>query len=101
MLADCKGHKFGVSCLAFSPNMKYLASVGYQHDGYLFLWDWKANNAVAANKTSDRIYSLSFTEDGTYFVTAGIRHIKFWYLDNAGNIKKTDKVGKNYPVTLS
>jgi WD40 repeat protein len=54
-VADFKGHKFGVSCLAFSPNMKHLASVGFQHDGYLTLWDWKTGSQVGGNKIATKV----------------------------------------------
>ena len=35
------GHKYGVACVAFSPNMKHIVSMGYQHDMVLNVWDWK------------------------------------------------------------
>ena len=36
---------------------------------------------IASNKVSSRVLSVSFSEDNSYFVTAGNRHVKFWYLD--------------------
>jgi hypothetical protein len=36
---------------------------------------------VAVNKVSSKVTAVSFSEDSSYFVTAGVRHIKFWYLD--------------------
>jgi len=43
---------------------------------------------VAANKVSSKVTAVSFSEDCSYFVTAGNRHVKFWYLDDS----KTSKV---------
>ena len=34
-------HKYGISCVAFSPNAKYVISVGFQHDNVINVWDWK------------------------------------------------------------
>ncbi len=30
---------------------------------------------------SSRVLAVSFSEDNSYFVTAGNRHVRFWYLD--------------------
>lgn len=36
---------------------------------------------IASNKVSSRVFAVSFSQDNSYFVTAGNRHVKFWYLD--------------------
>lgn len=46
------------------------------------------NVVVAANKVSSKVTAVSFSDDSSYFVTAGNRHVKFWYLDHT----KTSKV---------
>lgn len=46
------------------------------------------NVVVAANKVSSKVTAVSFSDDSSYFVTAGNRHVKFWYLDH----DKTSKV---------
>ncbi|KAM5146323.1 WD repeat-containing protein 62 isoform 2-T2 [Mantella aurantiaca] len=88
-VSELLGHKYGVSCVCFSPNMKYVVSVGYQHDMVVNVWDWKNSNVVAKNKVSSKVNALSFSEDSNYFVTAGHRHVKFWYLETS----KQSKVG--------
>lgn len=40
-MAEMLGHKYGVACVAFSPNMKHIVSMGYQHDMVVNVWDWK------------------------------------------------------------
>ena len=45
------------------------------------VWDWKSGLKVASNKVSTKVKAISFAENGTYFVTVGNRHVKFWYLD--------------------
>lgn len=40
-VAELQKHKYGVSCVAFSPNSKYIVSVGNQHDMMVNVWAWK------------------------------------------------------------
>ncbi|NXT77494.1 MABP1 protein, partial [Zapornia atra] len=93
-VAEVQEHKYGVACVAFSPSSKYIVSVGYQHDMIVNVWSWKKNIVVAANKVSSKVTAVSFSEDCSYFVTAGNRHIKFWYLDDS----KTSKVNATVPL---
>ncbi|XP_066875108.1 WD repeat-containing protein 62 isoform X2 [Kogia breviceps] len=80
-VAEMLGHKYGVACVAFSPSMKHIVSMGYQHDMVLNVWDWKKDIVVASNKVSCRVIALSFSEDSSYFVTVGNRHVRFWFLE--------------------
>ncbi|KAA0702267.1 WD repeat-containing protein 62 [Triplophysa tibetana] len=80
-VAEVQCHKYGVACVAFSLNGSYIVSVGYQHDRTVSVWEWKKGTVIASNKVSSRVLAVSFSEDNSYFVTAGNRHVKFWYLD--------------------
>nr|XP_045010661.1 WD repeat-containing protein 62 isoform X1 [Jaculus jaculus] len=91
-VAEMLGHKYGVACVAFSPNMKHIVSMGYQHDMVLNVWDWKKDIVVASNKVSCRVIALSFSEDSSYFVTVGNRHVRFWFLDVSTEAKVTGTV---------
>nr|CAG8559660.1 314_t:CDS:10 [Entrophospora candida] len=88
LINELKGHKFGVLALSFSPNMKFIVSLGFQHDGYLNLWNWKTGVKIACNKVTTKVHTLAFNRTGSYIVTAGLRHVKFWYLDPNGNLPK-------------
>ncbi|KAF9925420.1 mitogen-activated protein kinase binding protein 1 [Linnemannia zychae] len=87
LVGELQGHKFGVQAVHFSPNSKFVVSLGFQHDGYIHVWNWRTNTQIASNKVTSKVNALAFSADGTYFVTAGLRHIKFWYL-NVGPNKK-------------
>ncbi|KAM7339941.1 hypothetical protein ACRRTK_000556 [Alexandromys fortis] len=91
-VTEMLGHKYGVACVAFSPNMKYIVSMGYQHDMVLNVWDWKKDSVVASNKVSCRVIALSFSEDSSYFVTVGNRHVRFWFLEVSTEAKVTGTV---------
>ncbi|XP_063108702.1 WD repeat-containing protein 62 isoform X3 [Cavia porcellus] len=91
-VAEMLGHKYGVACVAFSPNMKHIVSMGYQHDMVLSVWDWKKDVVVASNKVSCRVIALSFSEDSSYFVTVGNRHVRFWFLEVSTETKVTGTV---------
>ncbi|XP_068607662.1 mitogen-activated protein kinase-binding protein 1 [Brachionichthys hirsutus] len=93
-IAELHEHKYGISCVAFSPNGKYIVSVGYQHDMMVNVWNWKKNVVIAANKVSSKVTAVSFSDDSSYFVTAGNRHVKFWYLDHG----MTSKVNATVPL---
>ncbi|EMP27075.1 WD repeat-containing protein 62 [Chelonia mydas] len=90
-VSELHGHKHGVACVAFSPNMKYIVSVGYQHDMIVNVWDWKKDTLVASNKVSCKVIAISFSED-SYFVTVGHRHVKFWFLDASREVKIKETV---------
>ena len=68
------------------------------------VWDWRQNHIVASNKISVKIKSISFAENGQYFVTVGNRHVKFWYLDyhndttNANNQNKLKNKFESLPL---
>ena len=36
--------------------------------------------------------ALSFSENGSYFVTVGVRHVKFWYFDTESNKSKVSEI---------
>ncbi len=45
-VAELQAHKYGVSCVAFSANSKYIVSVGYQHDMIVNVWAWKVTSNI-------------------------------------------------------
>ena len=39
-----------------------------------------------------KVKAISFAENGNYFVTAGNRHVKFWYLEYSRSNKYKEPV---------
>ncbi|KAG9453880.1 hypothetical protein H6P81_006784 [Aristolochia fimbriata] len=90
LLAELKGHRFGIACIDFSPDGKHLVSVGYPHDGYLCLWDWVSQRVVTKLKVSaswSAISSVKFSSDGVYLLTAGRKHLKYWALGCSARVR--------------
>lgn len=84
---------------AFSPSNKYVVSIGSQHDMIVNVWDWKNNIKVASNKVSTKVKAVAFAENGSYFVTVGNRHVKFWYLEYGRAKVSTTYIHFVYPYS--
>eukprot|EP01127_Copromyxa_protea_P019798 TRINITY_DN6500_c0_g1_i1.p1 TRINITY_DN6500_c0_g1~~TRINITY_DN6500_c0_g1_i1.p1 ORF type:complete len:1131 (-),score=199.26 TRINITY_DN6500_c0_g1_i1:187-3579(-) len=99
LLVELQQHQFGVACIKFDPSCKWLVSVGFKDDKFIHVWDWKEKVVVATNKVSNKIYAIDFSEDGTHFVTSGVKHLKFWYhVDNQGVIRQSERTYKGRSV---
>lgn len=45
-VSELQEHKYGIACVTFSPNSKYIVSVGFQHDMMVHVWSWKVPEGV-------------------------------------------------------
>ena len=71
VFANLKGHKLAIEALEFSPDSKYLISLGDKHDKGLFVWEMERKVKVTCNKLSKEVNSITFAPDSSFFVTAG------------------------------
>lgn len=73
-------HTFGLSCVAFSPDSRFLATLGNLNDGFLFIWAISAKtgslNLHSTNKCTTNICSMTWC--GQSLITVGTRHVKIW-----------------------
>lgn len=76
-------HTFGVSAVAFSPDNRYLASIGTPNDGFLYVWSINQRTGGArlhsSNKCTSFIRSIAWM--GNSIITVGTRHVKVWRVD--------------------
>jgi WD40 repeat protein len=81
LLQSLYGHKFGVLSVCFSPNDELLASAGFHHDGYIYLWNWRTGQRLAGIKVASKLNGISFASE-TCILSIGLKHAKFWYFDD-------------------
>ena len=79
-------HKVKVEALAFSPNDKYLVSLGGQDDNSVVIWNLQKKEAIcgapAAVPSSGTSYVVAFSNhNDELFVTGGNKTLRVWELD--------------------
>ncbi|PAA77121.1 hypothetical protein BOX15_Mlig016849g2, partial [Macrostomum lignano] len=79
-------HKVKIQGLAFSPNDKFLVSLGGQDDGSVVVWSLDKKEAIcgspAQSKSSGNTMCLTYSNNTDYlFVTAGDNNLRVWELD--------------------
>jgi WD40 repeat protein len=73
-------HSFGVRCVAFSPNSRWLATLGDINDGFLFIWSINPKTGSArlyfTNKCTASVLDMAWC--GNSLITVGTRYVKVW-----------------------
>lgn len=79
-LAIITEHSIGIRNIAFSPDSKYLATLGDVNDGYLYIWTVNTKSGEvklhSTNKCTTSVCDMTWC--GNNVVTVGTRHIKIW-----------------------
>ena len=73
-------HSFGVRAVAFSPDSRFLATLGDANDGFLFIWSFDSRTGGvklhSTNKCTANICGMAWCGDS--LITVGTRHVKIW-----------------------
>ncbi|KAJ9650261.1 hypothetical protein H2198_010431 [Neophaeococcomyces mojaviensis] len=79
-------HTWGVRGVAFSPDSRFLATLGESNDGFLFVWSVNSKTGslklCATNKCTTNICHMTWC--GQHLLTVGTRHVKVWQLPDYG-----------------
>ncbi|KAK7977514.1 hypothetical protein PG988_005004 [Apiospora saccharicola] len=83
-LVSISEHMFGVKAVAWSPDSKYLASLGAANDGFLYLWriDPKTGAAKLFQQNRCTSYIKGMIWMGNNLITLGVRHVKVWRVED-------------------
>lgn len=81
-------HTFGVHALRFSPDSRYLASLGTANDGFLYIWSVDDRTGCltlhASNKCTTTVHAMAWL--GRSLVTVGLRYVKIWRPDEEATL---------------
>ena len=91
-------HSFGVRAVAFSPDSRFLATLGDANDGFLFIWSFDARAGAvklhSTNKCTANIYDMAWC--GSTLVTVGTRHVKVWRIPERLRTSPTKPRGRRH-----
>jgi eukaryotic-like serine/threonine-protein kinase len=85
-LAKLTGHTWIVTCAAFSPDGRWLAT-GSQ-DGTAKVWEVLPTKNVATLPDHGAVWSVEFSPDGAWLMTAGNYGVTFWSTETWQPVKK-------------
>jgi WD40 repeat protein len=90
-LVSISEHTFGVNAVAWSPDSKFLASLGSANDGFLYLWkiDPRTGSAKLFQQNRCTSYVKGMIWLGSNLITLGVRHVKVWRVEDGPTISPT------------
>ena len=79
--------RLGVNALRYSPDSKYLASLGTVNDGFVYIWSIDNYTGAALLHSSNKCTVLvnAMIWVGRSLLTVGLRFVKCWRLDDEGS----------------
>ncbi|KAI1873391.1 hypothetical protein JX265_005013 [Neoarthrinium moseri] len=82
-LVSISEHLYGVKAVAWSPDSKFMASLGSANDGFLYVW--RIDSRTGAAKLFQQNRCTSFIRGmiwmGNNLITLGVRHVKVWKVE--------------------
>ncbi|OJD31843.1 wd repeat protein [Diplodia corticola] len=101
-IATISEHKFGVRSVSFSPDSRYLASLGAANDGFLYIWSLNPRTGAAtlhaSNRCTNHINKVAWL--GNSLVLVGTRHAKVWRIDEAEQHVQSKTKHREENITL-
>lgn len=104
-LVSISEHTFGVKAVAWSPDNRYLASLGAANDGFLYLWRIDSRTGAAKlfqqNRCTSFVHGMMWL--GNSLITFGVRHVKVWRVEEGFSTSPVKKLfsGDSTPSTPS
>ena len=91
----------GISAIAISADNKYVALADLHNDHNIYVYQINDGQLVWKEKGGpDKIYDVAFNPNNSNeFVSAGVKHIKFWYIAEK-DIKKGLFMSKGEPTNF-
>lgn len=83
-LVSISEHAFGVNAVAWSPDSRFLASLGSANDGFLYIWrvDPRSGQTRLFQQNRCTSYIKDMVWMGNNLITLGVRHVKFWKIED-------------------
>lgn len=102
-LVSISEHAFGVRSVAWSPDSRYLASLGSANDGFLYVW--KIDPRTGAARLFQQNRCTSYVRDmvwlGNSLITLGVRHVKMWKIEEGAATSPTKSKFLSESVSLT
>lgn len=90
-LVSISEHAFGVRAVAWSPDSRWLASLGAANDGFLYVWkiDPRTGSARLFQQNRCTSYIKDMVWLGNSLITLGVRHVKMWKIEEGAATSPT------------